>query len=113
MIGEESTVSAEPTSTGHVRSQRHSATAGLAHSGGSTIDTKRPSDTVIRLCAAIKACLSASSRVEPTQADTFDTVTESRDAPYGPGNASARASIAPDSGHRRRTTRTEGDSTSS
>ena len=64
MIGEDSTTWRPPSGsarTGQLPVFSHSATAGLAHSGGSVIEMNCPPETVTITCAATSAVGSASS----------------------------------------------------
>jgi hypothetical protein len=108
MIGEASITSCpspESASTGQQPVFSQALTAAAAHSGGSVIETNRPSDTVMIMCTATSAVGSASSRLAGWLADVFRTRTFSRAACQGPGSGVAWTDTVPVSGSRRRMTR--------
>ena len=83
----------------------HSATAGLAHSGGSVIEMKSPPATVTITCAATSAVGSASSLTAGAGSAVvrFSTRTWSRTARHGPGTGVVRTQTRPARGSRCRT----------
>jgi hypothetical protein len=108
MIGAASMTCRPPpgsASTGQLPVFWHSATAGLAHSGGSVIEMNCPPDTLMITCAATSAVGSASARTAGTGSPEvrFCTRTWRRTARHGPGTGLACTDTAPSRGWRRRT----------
>jgi hypothetical protein len=110
-MGEDRTTSRSPSSpisTGHVPTFWHEATAPVANSGGSIIDTKRPWWAAIRVWTAASERRTTSSRVAPSAGDQgvrFSTTTRNLTRGYGPSTRSAVSRNCPARATRRRTIR--------